>query len=439
MTDTRASGRPGRPRWLNLAMAVAVAFTVIRALSLSYAFWKPGWERETFYDFRLWRAGVERYIATGQLYDTDTPGYFEPGSHSLYKYPPTFAAILKPFAGQPMVPVGRGFLIAHLLILAAAATMLVRALGARSRLALLMVLLFVNWMPIWETLSDLRTETLVLLCLATTVFLRRQQRTWLAGIPIGVAGAFMVHPWLLLGYYGLRRQWLVVLGGLAGAVATLGLAALDLPPRLTVQFFTQILPRIGGTSLSYENLSVMANAGRLVMAVGGDPVSAQALDALALEVHRTPAMLWAHILALALLAAAIALLCWLSARALCAAAAAAVSARDIECMGLGLSVCILLLVIPTSWLHYQILLALPLLMAVAYAPGRRPVRALLCGAAVIGGSIYGYSPHFYELPEISAALRSLLPLLLVSAQILILRELGEAASLAPQTGGLPRR
>jgi hypothetical protein len=78
-------GRPGKiPSWILYAgLTLLGFFSISAAVRRSAPFFAPNWDRVSFYDFRLWRDGIETLAHTGRLYDTDTPGYFLPGSHSL--------------------------------------------------------------------------------------------------------------------------------------------------------------------------------------------------------------------------------------------------------------------------------------------------------------------------------------------------------------------
>lgn len=405
-----------------ILFSLLIVLTVVRIAFLTQPFLESGWDLKTFYDFRLWRTGVERYVATGQLYDTDTPGYFLAGSHSFYKYPPTIAAVLRPFAGQPQWKVGRIFLIANFVVLLSSLVLILIAFRPGRLRALCMVLLFLHWSPTWESLSDLRMEPLVLALFSASIFCLQRGKRIAAGVPVGVAGALIVFPWFVLVYFALRREWRVLLGALCGAIGALGVTAVILPARLTVQFFTEILPHLGGTSLSYENVGLLANLARLELLLTGHLPPVMVLDRLHLEGHVNSHLLWAHLVAVVVLIPILVLLYRLTAGAIRRASSLPVFRR--EPLAFGITVCLLALLIPSSWLSYQILLGLPLLCAVALAPAPRDdllTWALLAFSAVVGSAIYGYTAFFYTHTEISSVLRSLIPITLWIAQIRVLR------------------
>jgi hypothetical protein len=402
-----------------VVLALLLLLTGIRVASLLRPHFAPGWDVYSFYDFRLMRANVEDFVHTGQLYDTSDPAALLPGSGSSFKYPPTFAAILRPFVGRPQAAVGRAFLFAYLALLAGALVALLFALRPAGWRGAMLAILFLNWQPLWESMADLQLEILSLFFLALFLARVRRGRSVLGSVPLGVAGAFKLYPWLLLVYYALRRRWKVLVGAAIGAALALGFGCLLLPPRLTVQFFFSVLPHLGGTSLSYENLSGLATFSRAVMEMGGALPSPEKLDALVLEQGvrwsiRFPAQVLALLLAGVLLFYTVR--AWRRGRSLPAAVR--------EPAGLALSVCLLLMLIPTSWLSYQTLLAIPLLTAAGLLPmdwSHRRAWLWWGAAAAIGSTINSYT-HFYDRnPALCSLLRCLIPLFLWLALTRLLR------------------
>jgi hypothetical protein len=412
-------------------LALLTALSAARVAGLARPFFAPGWENWSFYDFRLWRAGLEQYQQTGRLYETEQPGYFEPGSHSLYKYPPTFAAVMRPFASLPQRVVGRLFLLAGFL------AALLAALRPSRRIGWGLALVLVNWQPIWECLSDLQMELIELLCLGLTLLWMRRRRPFAAGVPIGVAGAFKVYPWLLGIDFLVRRRWRAVLGAVAGALGALLLAALVLSPRLSFEFFFRILPRLGGTSLSYDNVSLLALIGRLVLQLRSGLPDTNALDALTLEKAAVPGVRAASLVLFAVVSAALIGVTWrVFRRAGPVSRSTGPDARRAGGPGeladdpeqapsrLGVMVCLLLIVIPTSWLSYQTLLALPVLAAIATSPAPRDDPrnlVLLALAAGIGIAVNSYAAAYSRYTGILSLLRSLIPFLLLAQQLRLVR------------------
>ncbi|MEZ4654548.1 MAG: hypothetical protein R3E12_13425 [Candidatus Eisenbacteria bacterium] len=74
-----------------------------------------------------------------------------------------------------------------------------------------------------------------------------------------------------------------------------------------------------------------------------------------------------------------------------------------------------LALIPTSWLSYQCLLAMPLLVSVAWVrPSDRVSVVLLLGAITIGSVLYSYGVTFDRHPAAFSTFRTVLPYLLAS-------------------------
>lgn len=395
------------PRWLiYIVVFLAVYAAVSDLYRLLRPFYSPGWERVSFYDFRLWREGVERYANTGVLYDTDTPGFFLAGSHANYKYPPTYAALLKPFVGVEQRIVGRAFFLGNLVALLASAALILRELRVRRRLAIVSLGIFILWKPTWETLSDLQMESLILLALVTSFVLLRRNRQFLAGLGIGVAGAFKVYPWALLPLFAARRRWGVVLGGIAGAFVTLSLASFVIPVSVFIEYFSRILPRLGGISLSWENVSLFGFFGRLgVAAMEGMP-SPEVLDEMYLDAGHLSmgGLLGTSVLVAFVLGS---LLVW---KKLVGSRSVTSAAPDFD---LCVWVCILLSLIPTSWLSYQTLLILPVLVCLDQVTKQKRKAwqwGLMGFVVAIGLLLYGYDEAFGKYPALYSTARCLLPM-----------------------------
>ncbi len=409
-----------------------LALTLVRAVDLSRPFFTRGWDVAAFYDFRIWRLGIETFQKTGTLYDTDKPGYYQPGSRSLYKYPPTFAALLRPFAGKPQALAGRVFLAGNFVLLAVFLIAVLRALRPGWERGMILGILLINWQGVWESLSDLQMEPILLAMLGLSFLGLRRGRALAAGAPIGVAGAFKVYPWVLGLDFVVRKKWRALLGVAAGAAAALAAACLALPPRLSTEFFFRILPRIGGTSLSYENVSAAAVFGRLAMQLRGALPGAATLDDLVLEQGpaATRAVAVALWLALAVVLGVVAVRALRRARLVPAALKGPIE--------LCLLVCLLMLLIPTSWLSYQALLALPLLAAAGLAPGFSDDRALwvVLGIVIlIGAGWNSYHKFYADFPGTVSFLRSFLPLGLFWVLLRILRRWPDAAGGRAATAG----
>ncbi len=372
------------------------------------------------HDGRIFLEQVRREAETGVLYQTDRPRFYHPGSH-VYKFPPPAAAALKPLV--PMAPKHglRLLLAANLLAWCAFFALSARALRPTApRLALLAVVLL-NWEPFWESAIGPQLETWLTLWVALGFAGILWRRPWLKGLPLGVAGAFKVYPAFLLSYFAVRRQARVLVAGVVGAVLTFGGAALILPIQHTWVYFTQVLPGLGGTALAFYNVSGASVLGKIaIWALHGPAVLLEA-GTHQMRVLEEPQFRTARILALIASAAALILLLGLVVRALRRASRR--SDPRAEATGFCMTICLVLFAMPTSWVDYQTMLALPFMAAVAWAPPPREaprIWALL--GAVIVPLMFSLSFDWNSVwaGMLAGAMRAAIPLILVAVLIRIL-------------------
>lgn len=359
-----------RPRrwiaWILLLILLAVTaqttYNVIRpSLARRAGFYH-------FYDFGVLLDKLTLLRETGTLYETDRPDFLEPGSR-VFKYPPPNAALLLLLDGEPRANLPSAELAAHarpfvrLSLFCLVATLGVVLIVLRPPIwrALVLVVVFLNWQAHWETLIGPQFELLLLLFLTVVWLGIRSGRPWLAGIPIGIAGALKIYPWVLGAHFLARRQWRSVLWLGAGALVSMTAAAFVVGWGLTLEYVTRILPNQGGTSAHLENLSLLGNLTRLTQTLTGSaaipPIPVTGLAAVLTRPGPSDAPLLAWVLALPIIAA----LLYASRRAL--RSAAALPAHTRESLAFGLSISLALPLLPTSWANYQSLLALPVMIA----------------------------------------------------------------------------
>jgi hypothetical protein len=302
-------------------------------------------------------------------------------------------------------------------LLVAAFTNLAVGLPLRGTRLWIAAIVFPTWKPIRECLADLQMETIILFCLSLSALLLARSRTG-AGAAIGVAGAFKVYPWLVAGPFLLARWWRIVAGVVIGSLVALALSAISLPARHSIEFFFQILPRLGGISLSYENFSLLATLGRILLWARGDLPPAEALDSMYLEQLQSPRVL-AWLLFLGMLGA-LALLGW-KRRSYWSDLESGRKATAL----LALGACATVALIPTSWLSYQSLLVLPALVCVARVlPGDILSMILLGTSLAAGVLLWGYDDSFARHPGPFAAARTIIPYALA---VVVLRSAPRAA------------
>lgn len=407
--------------WLVLAACLIPTWNRIHAWTTANSL-APG-HPMTFYDFRIFRSQVIRLQQTGILYETETPGFYKPGS-PVYKFPPTYAAMLTSLSKLSREHAMRVALCFNFAILAATLVMLLLNLRPKPLCAGVIALTFINWQPTWESLTGLQVEPLILLMLALSFLLLSSGRLFLAGMPIGVAAALKVYPAALVIYFLLRRQGRVVLGALAGGIVAVALTMIALDPKYWVEYGLWVFPHLGGTSLSYGNLGALGALGRLAILLLAGPVALQAgtFDIrLLLTETQVP-----HALPLAQGLFAFVALALVLTSILVFRRAPASSAQRRDSLGLMFSICLLIFFMPTSWPDYQTTLILPLIAILMLTPDLpRPIAAwALVVPALLAGVFLDANGRFYNQHEVfGSSARMLIPLLLWAATLTTLPRL----------------
>ncbi len=195
-----------------------------------------------------------------------------------YIYPPLLADLLRPLAGLSLPDAAAAWLLFSHLTVFASALLLWRLLRGRvtatAMLGMLAAGLF--FQPLFENLSYVQIGTLILLILtaAAVLHLRAGVGTGLgSGALVGLATVFKVTPVLVapallpVGWAAGRlrgrdlRTALAGWTGLAAVCVGLVLVMLVAVPH-TIDFFTEVLPHIGGGTTVYENKSLPAMVAR---------------------------------------------------------------------------------------------------------------------------------------------------------------------------------
>jgi len=299
-----------------------------------------------------------------------------------YIYPPFFALLAVPLSWLPFGAARLAWLAADLILLAVFVALYARWRrldGTAPGLAewtLILVTLFLEFLPLIWALAIGQTSLLLLALIAGCLVLIRRGEDALAGGLLGVATAIKLTPALLIVYFlwrGRRRTALWA-AGVAG-MCTL-LPAVVLGPATSLEFFLEVVPSMAGGTTYFLNQSLAALFNRLV--TGGD-VRQVALESSA--VARVASLLLGG-LALAVSALVI----------------SRTGKRRPEGLVLDLEVSIVLLLTlllsPISWSHHYVLALVPLytLVAAAGRSGRRSLPlALAAGLALL---LIARKPHF---------------------------------------------
>ena len=375
-----------------------------------------------FKDFQIFLSAVKGVQKGQPLYRTDRPDFFDPGS-AVYKYPPPYAGILFSFATAPRwKPVARGLYYANLGVLALTLGFLLA--GYRSSLVrkLLITLVFLAWQPFHESLAGLQLEPIMICLVAAGLAVDRKLSTsYATAFAVGVTAALKVYPVVLGLFYLIRRDWKSIAAAATAGLFLLALSAIPLSLRECWYYFTDVLPGLGGTSLVTYNVSVLAGVARATLRL---VVDAEAFDGLTsirtLSVLENSGMNWLTVTSKLLLLAISALL--VSSTALQIRRAG--RRRTTGSIGFFCSICLMTLLIPTSWVDYQTWLILPMAYLIHHA-NSRVSWVFLVVSALPAVTINSLDLHYLDHQWIFSFARGLIPLALWAGIIDTLR--GEPA------------
>ena len=339
------------------------------------------------YDFAPAFKRVVGFATQGQaLYPVELESY-APGVGD-FKYPLLYALVLwlGVVAGLrevPFVP----YLTVQVALYLASVALLVVAFGLQRRfgLALLFVVIALNFGPAFETLLRLQIEMPVLFCLAWAALFLQRGRSALAGWMLAAATMLKLYPALaILAFVPEGRRTLVTFG--AGIVAVMLVSLMVLGPSECEHFFLRALPLMSRELPIETYHAENASVARWLMSQLGQSAET--------------ARLWGRAVAGGLVAASLVALRF---------------RRQAEPVGgtdLALLVPVMLLALPNSWVNYQVLLLIPMAAMLGSAchssAGRRLLQA---GAVLLAGLWLGYHidtnhyPLWLHLPAaLSAAL-----------------------------------
>lgn len=327
-------------------------------------------------DFLVIRAAAAAMLRGDRLYDLQRveKDLFGPSYH----LPPFAAVVASPFALLDEDTALTLWRVLALLAHFGALALLLRVLRVRwsSPLAGGALVVWAFAWPARATVIQGQWDAFFLLALAAAWWAERRRRGVLAGLLLALAGSIKPFPLLALGYFGVRRRWSAVVGALAGLGLCFGLAVIVAGPRNTTTFLERVVPYLGATTAYAENQSLAGFLARLVEPdMRPNPTAAPLvyllsrglflllLVPLGLLGFRTPLGRYGPELQYA---------AW-------------VAAAPIG--------------IPASWLDYQQLLLLPLLvLAVAWWGGRGPrpsvVQVAVFGAALV---LIAFGDHYTVL------------------------------------------
>lgn len=260
-----------------------------------------------------------------------------------YVYPPLTALVFLVFPTYPAAWWGWAAFSAACML--ATVWLLLRELGPLLRRRvdpvwwLILIIALLNYPPVVSHLLWGQVQLQIALLLTGAWLCLRRGREYTAGALIGVAIAVKLYPLLLFAPLLAARRWRAVALALATALGITALSFLLAGPGAFTQYFTQVLPEINQT-LGNNNPKGYSLTTMLKYLLGDSGV----VVGLSLALR-------------ALILGAVTL--------------AAARMKDAPDRALALGVTTLVLVTPTVWTHYFVLLYLPWLELLARAPRRR--------------------------------------------------------------------
>jgi alpha-1,2-mannosyltransferase len=230
------------------------------------------------FDFGQFQAAAQALSDGRNPYDVFLGQHCQSWCLGGYIYTPLLAELFRPFANLPLPRAASIWLVLSHLMLLATVLVLWRTLRGRTTDAALAMMLAAGlvFQPLFENLSYVQIGILLLLILAVAaaLHLRSTPRanagagaliglaTVIKVTPLVVAPALMPVGWARRRYRpGAIREGVIGIAGMAAGIAVLVLAMLLLVPH-TADFFTQVLPHIGGGTTVYENKSFPSMVGR---------------------------------------------------------------------------------------------------------------------------------------------------------------------------------
>jgi hypothetical protein len=255
-----------------------------------------------------------------------------------YKYPPLFAALIEPLRPLGFRRAARVWLVFLEACYAAAFVLLCRTFGLSFRspafyAATITVLVF---QPSLDSLGGGQLDALLLLLLTAAWMSLAAGRESAGGPPIALAAMLKVYPGLMAAHLVVRRRWRAAAACLASAIGLLALSVLLAGWPAHSEFFTGVLPANAAGTAWVENQSLFAFFARAFVdgTVGGPGKATSAPAAAVLA-----AVAGAAVLALTLVAGAF--------------------ARE-EAALFGALIAAVLQALPVAWIHYEVILLIPL-------------------------------------------------------------------------------
>ena len=285
----------------------------------------------------------------------DNPLY----AHS-YVYPPAFAQFLGLLLPLGMQGAIVSWVVLNFLLYLGTIVWLLRFFGLRFRTAGMYAMLLVafNYQPVIDTLYGGQLDILILALLLLSLALALQGRLASSGVALAFAAITKLHPLLLLPFYLVRERLRAYLGfGMAFAFIVAVSLALS-PPDLYARYATVVLPgRGGGGTGNAENQSLSGFFFRAAGLFWSDLPTGEQERVLRFWTYGAGALLGIFTLGVVLYSLT--------------RSKDGAGNRMLSSLHFAVFIALMLLILPTSWMHYETQLLLPLAALLAYAVASR--------------------------------------------------------------------
>ncbi|NTU81227.1 MAG: DUF2029 domain-containing protein [Chloroflexales bacterium] len=161
-----------------------------------------------------------------------------------YKWPPLYAAILRPFALLDGTSVLTGHRVVNTLFLGITAVLLARRAPSWPLAAA--VLMLFNFRPATDTIAFGQVDIALLLGATLMLLAALRGRDALAGALIAAFSLIKLYPALLFGFFLVQQRWRALGGAVLAGLACTALTVAVFGWATHWTFITQVLPIIGG-------------------------------------------------------------------------------------------------------------------------------------------------------------------------------------------------
>ncbi len=353
-----------RSTWLEAALALLV---MLSAVNFTYQFFGT-LHTSRFEDITKIFEAAQKLANGLDPYEYNVTRNDPLFAHS-YVYPPAFAQFIEIF-----LPLGfengiklwvvLNFLL-YIILIAVLARMF--DLNWRSYGFYALLLIALNFRPAMDTLSNGQLDIMILALLVVTFAFAVQHRYFASGATLACAIIVKLQPVLMMPFYLTTRRWRALIGTAAAMVVIVSVSMVLNSPVLYERYLTRILPARGPELTGHqEDQSLSAFICRLNGVVGMNKL----LPAQSRSIHIATLGV-ASILGLITLG-----VMWFS------SAAFQDSKQERLQMSLSFSVFIslMMLVLPTSWIHYETQLLFPLVALLSCALFRGEFRLFIIWA-----------------------------------------------------------